>query len=67
MTRCIKGGHDFPIEDDIGAYCPEDGVTLLWNSPPITEDDLMPGAPSRVERPALPPIGDLTDWPPHNP
>ncbi|MFJ8847968.1 hypothetical protein ACIRFF_34285 [Streptomyces cyaneofuscatus] len=35
--RCYAEGdaHDFPIEDDTGAYCPEHGVTLLWSGEPI--------------------------------
>lgn len=43
MTRCPKGPHDFPVEDDSGAYCEEHGVTLIWRSdsnqgevPPVT-------------------------------
>ncbi|MEK8144145.1 hypothetical protein NKH18_26650 [Streptomyces sp. M10(2022)] len=55
MTRCIKGLHDFPIEDESGAYCDEHGVTLLWHSDPISEQDLDPGHPLRRERPELPP------------
>nr|WP_237502661.1 hypothetical protein [Streptomyces sp. SID8374] len=36
-VRCSAegGAHDFPIEDDTGAYCPEHGVTLLWRGEPI--------------------------------
>ncbi|MFI2757853.1 hypothetical protein ACH5A3_03085 [Streptomyces echinatus] len=47
MTRCIHGDHDFPIEDGSGAYCPEHGVTLLWNPPDFAWDDLLaePGHP----------------------
>ncbi|MFE4176899.1 hypothetical protein ACFRR7_33475 [Streptomyces sp. NPDC056909] len=37
MTRCAKGQHDFPIEDEAGAYCPEYGVTLVWHSPPASD------------------------------
>ncbi|MGW6601255.1 hypothetical protein [Streptomyces sp. NPDC055036] len=46
-TRCPGGGHDFPIEDEDGARCEEHGFTLLWNGPPITEDEFpsTPGAP----------------------
>ncbi|WP_329456870.1 hypothetical protein [Streptomyces sp. NBC_01497] len=33
MTQCCKGGHDFPIEDEYSAYCPEHGVELVWHSP----------------------------------
>ncbi|MFE4371787.1 hypothetical protein ACFRMN_26835 [Streptomyces sp. NPDC056835] len=28
------------MEDEDGARCDEHGLTLLWNGPPITEDDL---------------------------
>ncbi|MGQ4514269.1 hypothetical protein [Streptomyces sp. DW26H14] len=28
VTPCVGGGHDFPIEDDSGAYCPEHGVEI---------------------------------------
>nr|WP_097868418.1 hypothetical protein [Streptomyces sp. rh34] len=45
--RCfVEGGvHDFPVEDDSGAYCPEHDVTLLWRGDPTaaaegTEADL---------------------------
>ncbi|MET7873817.1 hypothetical protein [Streptomyces cyaneofuscatus] len=40
--RCYAEGdaHDFPIEDDTGAYCPEHGVTLLRRGGPITRADL---------------------------
>lgn len=40
MTRCPSGAHAFPIEDGTGAYCPEHGMTLVFNWPPITEDDV---------------------------
>ncbi|MDJ0460567.1 hypothetical protein [Streptomyces sp. H27-C3] len=55
MTRCVKGpySHDFPIEDDEGAYCAEHGVTLLWHGPPITPEDTAPETPAR--RAPLPP------------
>ncbi len=35
--RCYAegGAHEFPVEDDTGAYCPEHGVTLLWRGEPI--------------------------------
>jgi hypothetical protein len=48
MTWCISGDHDFPIEDETGAYCPEHGVTLLWNPPDFTWDDVL-------SEPSLPP------------
>ncbi|ROP53257.1 hypothetical protein [Streptomyces sp. PanSC9] len=41
MTRCIHGDHEFPIEDETGAYCEEHGVTLLWNPPEFNWDDLL--------------------------
>ncbi|WP_078631391.1 MULTISPECIES: hypothetical protein [Streptomyces] len=39
MTRCYADGevHDFPVEDDTGAHCPEHGVTLLWRAAPPTD------------------------------
>ncbi|WP_066955913.1 hypothetical protein [Streptomyces lushanensis] len=56
MTLCAKGQHEFPIEDESGAYCPDHGVTLLWHGPPITEDDLLSDdSPSRPVRPVLAP------------
>ncbi|WP_158710263.1 hypothetical protein [Streptomyces sp. NRRL F-5126] len=33
MTQCFKGGHDFPIEDEYGAYCEEHGVELIRRTP----------------------------------
>ncbi|CAL9458176.1 hypothetical protein SUDANB15_02562 [Streptomyces sp. enrichment culture] len=48
MTMCIHGDHEFPIEDETGAYCPEHGVTLLWNPPDFTWDDVL-------SEPSLPP------------
>lgn len=37
LMRCYAEGgvHEFPVEDDTGAYCPEHGVTLLWRGEPI--------------------------------
>ncbi|MGW6743801.1 hypothetical protein ACWGDX_24285 [Streptomyces sp. NPDC055025] len=56
MTACLKGSHDFPIEDASGAYCPRHRVTLLWHGPPITADDLLgDDGPTRTARPALDP------------
>ncbi|MFD5984589.1 hypothetical protein [Streptomyces cyaneofuscatus] len=41
MRCCAEGdAHDFPIEGDTGAFCPEHGVTLLWRGEPITGADL---------------------------
>ncbi|MFJ8508649.1 hypothetical protein [Streptomyces avermitilis] len=47
MTKCIHGDHEFPVEDETGAYCEEHGVTLLWNPPHFDWDDLLsePGRP----------------------
>ncbi|GAA1168542.1 hypothetical protein GCM10009654_27150 [Streptomyces hebeiensis] len=39
MTYCVQGGHDFPYEDETGAYCAEHGVTLLRHKEPSTEDE----------------------------
>ncbi|MGW4561152.1 hypothetical protein ACWEN3_01705 [Streptomyces sp. NPDC004561] len=54
MTKCIHGNHDFPIEDATGAYCPEHGVTLLWNPPHFNWDDLLsePGRPRGTQEPS---------------
>ncbi|MGW2939488.1 hypothetical protein ACWDA7_49175 [Streptomyces sp. NPDC001156] len=41
MTKCPHGGHEFPVEDETGAYCEEHGVTLLWNPPDFVWDDLL--------------------------
>ncbi|MFF3871182.1 hypothetical protein [Streptomyces sp. NPDC001978] len=41
MTKCPHGDHDFPVEDETGAYCEEHGVTLLWNPPGVVWDDLL--------------------------
>ncbi|WP_037841860.1 hypothetical protein [Streptomyces sp. NRRL F-5126] len=43
--QCFKGGygHDFPIEDEHGAYCEEHGVEVVWRRshpaerPPLPE------------------------------
>lgn len=44
--RCFAEGdaHDFPVEDESGAYCPEHEVTLLWRGDPITAADATGGA-----------------------
>ncbi len=44
--RCYAEGdaHDFPIEDEKGAHCPEHEVTLLWRGEPITSADVPLGA-----------------------
>ncbi|MEW5353462.1 hypothetical protein E0E62_13470 [Streptomyces sp. 16-176A] len=41
MTRCPSGEHEFPIEDETGAYCREHGVTLLRHPPHFAWDDLL--------------------------
>ncbi|MER5915827.1 hypothetical protein ABT124_36800 [Streptomyces sp. NPDC001982] len=41
MTKCPHGDHDFPVEDETGAYCQEHGVTVLWNPPDFAWDDLL--------------------------
>ncbi|GAA5078479.1 hypothetical protein [Streptomyces similanensis] len=41
MTLCISGDHEFPTEDETGAYCREHGVTLLWHPPHFAWDDLL--------------------------
>lgn len=47
MTLCLTGGHDFPIEDATGAYCPQHGVTLLWHT-----DEADQTLPIEDEQPA---------------
>ncbi|MEU4176934.1 hypothetical protein [Streptomyces sp. NPDC026589] len=43
--RCFAEGgvHDFPSENESGAYCPEHEVTLLWRGAPITAADATGG------------------------
>nr|WP_274032019.1 hypothetical protein [Streptomyces sp. MMBL 11-1] len=43
--RCYTEGdaHEFPVEDGIGAYCPEHAVTLLWRGDPIVSADVTEG------------------------
>ncbi|MFE9886903.1 hypothetical protein [Streptomyces scopuliridis] len=43
--RCPTGVHNFPVEDETGAYCREHGMTLLWHGEPITDDDLTSRCP----------------------
>lgn len=60
-TRCVNGpaSHNFPIEDATGAYCPQHGVTLLFNpdpegEPEYVDDDLVapePSPPVPVDQP----------------
>lgn len=44
--KCYAEGeaHDFPVEDEAGAYCPEHEMTLLWRGDPITAADVPEGA-----------------------
>ncbi|MBL1104961.1 hypothetical protein JK361_10205 [Streptomyces sp. 5-8] len=51
MTLCTSGEHEFPVEDETGAYCQEHGVTLLWNPTDFAWDDLLsePGFPRRAQ------------------
>ncbi|MEU7327003.1 hypothetical protein ABZ668_00160 [Streptomyces parvus] len=44
--RCYVNGesHDVPVEDELGAYCGERGVTLLWRGDPITSADAAGGS-----------------------
>ncbi|MFI5755606.1 hypothetical protein [Streptomyces sp. NPDC051569] len=57
MTECVSGDHDFPIEDEAGAYCEEHGVTLLFHGPPATPEDHAHDYLSRRQAlgPAAPP------------
>ncbi|MFF4467942.1 hypothetical protein ACFYZ3_00135 [Streptomyces sp. NPDC001599] len=60
MTQCISGEHDFPFEDETGAYCSEHGVTLRWNPPAFAWDDLL-SEPGRLHSSAFPWLRELTD------
>ncbi|MEU9747511.1 hypothetical protein [Streptomyces niveus] len=55
---CISGNHEFPREDDEGAYCVEHGITLLYRGDPITPEDLGHEHLRRPERHALEPAGE---------
>lgn len=55
MTRCPKGGHDFPEEKPLYAWCAEHGITLLWHGDPIKDSD-FPGPPTPPAGPCLGPI-----------
>lgn len=52
--RCYAegGAHEFPVEDDTGAYCPEHGVTLLWRGEPIAAAGLAEEADAHLDEPA---------------
>lgn len=52
---CAKGGHEFPVEDSRGAYCPDHGVTLLYRGDPIRPEDLAHDEPVRPHRSAIGP------------
>ncbi|MEV5680944.1 hypothetical protein [Streptomyces sp. NPDC052179] len=41
-----NGAHDFPVETDDMAWCPEHGVTLLWHGDPVTNTELAEAAAS---------------------
>ncbi|WP_405794137.1 hypothetical protein [Streptomyces sp. NBC_01506] len=64
---CISGGHEFPVEDDEGAYCPEHGVTLLYHGDPIAPEDLTHDYPVRPRWLTLDPAdgNDESDDRPH--
>nr|WP_256342046.1 hypothetical protein [Streptomyces sp. MW-W600-10] len=49
--RCFAEGeaHDFPVEDETGAYCPAHEVTLLWRGDPITVADVSGGAVAALD------------------
>jgi hypothetical protein len=53
MTMCVKGGHDFPIEDETGAYCEEHGIVLIHNGHHGTRPDLRPVPPPSVVGPPV--------------
>ncbi|MFC9857819.1 MULTISPECIES: hypothetical protein [unclassified Streptomyces] len=44
--KCHHSGgvHDFAIETDSMARCPEHGITLLWHGEPITNTELAEAA-----------------------
>lgn len=52
---CVKGDHEFPEEDDQGAYCTEHGAMLLFRGDPIAPEDLAHDYPGRPDRLALDP------------
>lgn len=60
MTECPRGSHDFPVEDDTGAYCEEHGVTLLYRSNPIQPEDLTHDYPARPDWLTLGPSATTT-------
>ncbi|MBP0458643.1 hypothetical protein [Streptomyces montanisoli] len=51
MTQCFKGGHDYPIEDEYGAYCEEHGVTAIWSHPDKRVPHDPPTPPSAEDEP----------------
>ncbi|MCX4677050.1 hypothetical protein OG413_17365 [Streptomyces sp. NBC_01433] len=38
------GSHEFPVETEDMAWCPEHEVTLLWHGEPITDAELKTAA-----------------------
>lgn len=44
--RCYVNSdkHEFPVEDQVGACCPDHGVTLLWRGDPITSAETVRGS-----------------------
>lgn len=58
--KCVKGDreHDFPIENSLGARCPEHGVTLLFRGDPIVAEELTTDYPERPARQSLEPAAD---------
>ncbi|WP_405794556.1 hypothetical protein [Streptomyces sp. NBC_01506] len=56
---CVKGEHEFPEEDDVGAYCVVHGVTLLFRGDPIRSEDLPQSSPR--DEVALHAVMDHTD------
>ncbi|MFI8810544.1 MULTISPECIES: hypothetical protein [unclassified Streptomyces] len=44
--KCHHSGgvHDFPVETEDMACCPEHGITLLWHGQPITNTELAQAA-----------------------
>ena len=51
--RCVKGDHEFPIENSLGACCPTHGVTLLFRGDPIVAEELVLDYPERPDGQAL--------------
>lgn len=58
MTMCPAGGHEYPVEDSRGAYCPTHGITQLFRGEPIRPEDLMRDYPAQPEWVILGPAPD---------